>query len=441
MMTTQTRLPPSPPASRSWQTLNWLVRPYPYLDACYQRFGRVFTLRLHAFGDLVMLSDPDDVADLFRMSPDDARAGEANELITPVVGSESLFVLDGEPHARRRAELRASLTTRPPIDPDVVNSLTLAELPSGGGEVAANTLFRWLAMRLSGYQLFGTASPDVLRPLAEQLQWLLGPIGSVAAFFPPLQRDLGPASFGYWFHRRIKAADAALADAVRQATALATAPSTVERLCRARGGGSADLLEGTLRDDVVTMIVAGDDAMASAMSWTLFWIARTPRVQKRLLDSLPPGATPEQILDDDYLTAACQEALRITPVLDMVARTTTVPVSVAGFDIPVGSLLSAALYLVHRNESIYPDAASYRPERFLERSYRPSEFIPFGGGVRRCIGANLALFELRLVIGTILANYQVVPANPEAGELRYARRNVTVAPADPLLARLTPRKR
>lgn len=440
-MTENRSLPPGPPGHRGWQTLNWLVRPYPYLEACHRRFGDVFTLRLHAFGDVVMVADPDDVASVFRLPPEQAKTGEANALMAPVLGDESLFVLDGEAHTRRRTELRSSIVSRPPIDPDVVSGLTLAELPAGGGEIAANSLFRWLAMRLIGHQLLGTAEPAVLRPLADQLRWLVGPLSAVAAFFPPLRRSAGPATPGYWFDRRIASVDAALATAVHRAGELATAPSAVERLCRGRDHGPADRLPGTLRDDLVTLVTAGDDTVASAMSWALFWIARTPRVRERLLDTVPPGATPEQLLDNDYLTAACQEALRITPVVDIVSRKTTVPISVGGYDIPVGSLLSPAIYLVHRQEAIYPDAASYRPERFLGRSYRPSEYLPFGGGGRRCLGAPLALFELRLVIGTMLAHFLVAPANPAAGELRYARRNVTVAPADPLRVLLTPRGR
>lgn len=435
------RPPPSPGASRSRQTVNWMVRPYPYLDACHREFGDVFTLRLHALGDVVMLADPDDVAAVFRMDPGHAKTGEANELMTLVVGHESLFVLDGEAHTRRRAELRSSVAARPPIDPEVVGRITAEELPAGGGVIGANTLFRWLALRIISHRVLGTDDPAALRPLGERIRWLTGPLSAVAAFFPLLRHNAGAVTPGYWFDRKVRAADAALADTVRQAGHRAEGQSVVEQLRWARGSSPSGALGPVLRDDLVTLVTAGDDTVASALSWALFWIARTPRVQERLIDSLPPGADTDAILDCEYLQAACQEALRITPVVDIVSRKTTVPIKLGGFDIPVGSLLSPAIYLVHRRPDIFADPAIYCPERFLGRQYRPYEYLPFGGGVRRCLGAALATFEMRLVIGTILARYRVSPATMEAGELRYARRNVTVAPADPLSVRLTPRAR
>ncbi|GAA1644674.1 cytochrome P450 [Nocardia ninae] len=409
-----------------------MLRPYPYLHECHQKYGDVFTLRLHALGDVVMLADPRDVDAVFRMNPDHGRTGEANALMTPIVGEDSLFVLDGERHRSRRAEMRSAIHTRPPIDPGIVERLTLEELPDNGGVVEVTALFRWLAMRLIGHRVLGTDDPAILRSFCTQLHWVVGPLISLGAFFPILQRNYGIASPGYWLDRRIAALDSALADSVRAAALKPSTSCVGERMSAARGEPWPPAHSGPLRDDLITLVAAGDDTVASALSWALFWVARTPRVAGKLqsgADAVFPDTNRADIAESRFLDAVCMEALRIAPVVDIVSRKTSVPMVVRGFDVPVGSLLSPAIYLVHRRPDVFDDPHSFRPERFLERKFKPSEYFPFGGGNRRCIGASLALAEMKVVLGTILAHFEVSPASVADTAIRYSRRNVTVAPA------------
>ncbi|MBD0020414.1 cytochrome P450 [Gordonia pseudamarae] len=423
--------------------MNWTLRPYPYLYECQRRYGDAFTLRLHALGDVVMLADPRDVESVFRMDPDHGRTGEANALMTPIVGADSLFVLDGEQHRRRRAEMRSSLTTRPRIDPQAVARLTREELPEDGGVVEVTELFRWLAMRLIGYRVLGTDDPDLLRVFFARLHGVTGSLSSLAAFFPVLQRERGVASPGYWFQRRIAALDSVLSETVVKAAQEPRTSCVGARMAAARGEAWSDVRGADgFRDDLITLIAAGDDTVASALSWALFWVARTPRVAERIIngdDGVDRGATPEHMAGSGYLEAVCAEALRITPVVDIVSRKTTVPVTIQGFDIPVGSLLSPAIYLVHRRPQVYDTPDVFRPERFLEGKFRPSEYFPFGGGSRRCIGAALAIAEMKTVLGTIVGRYEVRPASIADTSIRYSRRNVTVSPGK-FRVQLTPRR-
>jgi cytochrome P450 len=214
-------------------------------------------------------------------------------------------------------------------------------------------------------------------------------------------------------------------------------------MAAARGEAWSDVRGADgFRDDLITLIAAGDDTVASALSWALFWVARTPRVAERIIngdDGVDRGATPEHMAGSGYLEAVCAEALRITPVVDIVSRKTTVPVTIQGFDIPVGSLLSPAIYLVHRRPQVYDTPDVFRPERFLEGKFRPSEYFPFGGGSRRCIGAALAIAEMKTVLGTIVGRYEVRPASIADTSIRYSRRNVTVSPGK-FRVQLTPRR-
>lgn len=433
---------PTPRAPRTVQTLQWITRPYPYLAACRRRFGDVFTLRLHALGDVVMLARPEHVAAAWKLDGDVARTGEANAFMAPVLGEESLFLLDGEPHRERRAELRGTLADRPPIDPDLVQRVVREELPAAGGVIDANERFRWIALRLIGHRVLGTDRIDDLQPLAEAMKRVTGPLSAVAAFLPALQHDLGPSSPGYWFDRRISAFDDALAEIVDRQREAPDGSSVLASLVAERGGRGCPATAASLRDDLVTLIAAGDDTVATALSWTLFWIVRTPSVHRRLLDpagGVPLGASSEQILSSRFLEATCMEALRISPVIDIVSRKTTAPVTLGDIEVPAGVLASPAIYLTHSDPEIYPNPAEFRPERFLGGRAHPAEYYPFGGGARRCLGAPLALFELRLVLGTILSEFEVLPCDRRTTRLRYSRRNVTVAPRDPFRTRLVRR--
>ena len=426
---------PGPDASRTVQTLHWLRRPYPYMRECSQRFGDLYLLRLHALGDVVILANPSDIEEVFRMPGAIAATGEANMFMAPLLGTESLFVLDGEAHLTRRRLLNP--LTSPNHGERCAEALcdiVQQELPPAG-VMRTTELMRWIALRLVALRVLGTSETADLRGFTEQLRWLTGTAGAIAAFLPALQRDLGPMTPGFWFRKQLARTDAALFETLRAASRRPASRTSAASEIRAARGTPSDMADQSLRDDVITLLTAGDDTTASAMSWTLFWIARSPEVQERLLhgdDGIPAGADAKAILASPFLERVCLEALRISPVVEIVSRKTRAPLELGGYTIPAGVLLSPSIYLAHQRSDVFADPGEFRPDRF-EARYRPSEFFPFGGGTRRCIGAGLALVEIRIVVGTILSRFRLKPARRRDAEYKPKRRNVTVAPADPLL--------
>ena len=195
-----------------------------------------------------------------------------------------------------------------------------------------------------------------------------------------------------------------------------------------QGEGMSDV---ELRDELITLLLAGHETTATALSWALYWIHYQPQVRDKLLqelDRLGKNPDPIDISRLPYLTAVCQETLRIYPPLFLTwPRILKAPLQLGGYQFETDTTLLPCIYLTHRREDLYPEPKQFRPERFLERQYSPSEFLPFGGGNRRCIGSALAMFEMKLVVAELLSNYQLAlvddrPVKPE-------RRGFFLAPA------------
>ncbi len=192
-------------------------------------------------------------------------------------------------------------------------------------------------------------------------------------------------------------------------------------------GGALD--DAALRDELVTLLVTGYETTATALAWAFSWIHRDGEVRRRLgeeLAAVDPD-DPTALAGLRYLEAVCKETLRIHPIIPLVAREVQRPLQFAGYTIPVGATVAPCIYLTHHRDDLYPQPDEFRPERFLTREYSPYEFLPFGGGVRRCIGMPLALHEMKVVLGTILQRYQLELTSAEA--TRPVRRAVTIAPA------------
>lgn len=201
-------------------------------------------------------------------------------------------------------------------------------------------------------------------------------------------------------------------------------------LLQAQDEDGEAMTDEQLRDELMTLLIAGHETTATAVAWALYWVHRTPSVQNQLLHELEALGTnpdPMAIVRLPYLTAICNEALRIYPIAMLtVPRAVKEPVELMGYQLQPGTKLYGCIYLTHRREDLYPEPEQFKPERFLERQFTPYEFYPFGGGIRRCIGEALALFEMKLVLATMISRYQMTLASnkPEIPQ----RRGVTLAP-------------
>lgn len=431
---TETRLPPGPPGPALWQTLQWISRPCPYLDHCHRRFGEIFTLRFSGWGTMVFLSNPEAIREVFAAGPEQLHAGAANEIMRPLLGDHSILMIDGSRHLQRRRLLQPTVHPR--------SWVSLAAEVQSSAERMASTLPLGRVFSLQSHLeavsmetilrvVFGPAAREQSGEFADVLRAVLGPGSAAVAFLKPLQRNLGPLSPGGWFRARVDRLHRLITPHIERSRRDGPDPTTaLGALLAARDEAGEPLSEGELLDQVVTLLVTGQDPPATAMAWAFHWLLSTPGVLERLTDEIAPvpADAAEKLLELPYLEAVCREALRIVPVVEAVQRVARVPFALAGFEIPPGVMVAPCAYLVHRRPDLYPDPELFRPERFLERSFSASEFLPFGGGTRKCLGAPLALLEMKVVVATLLRRFELRRHEPE--KLQPSRRNVTVAPSD-----------
>jgi unspecific monooxygenase len=251
------------------------------------------------------------------------------------------------------------------------------------------------------------------------------------AFFPIFQTDLGPWSPWGQFIRLRQAIDELLYAEIaqRQQQADPDREDILSLLLGARDEAGNGMTVEELRDELITLLIAGHETTATAMAWALYWIHRLPPVEQALraeLESLGPNPEPMAIARLPYLNAVCSETLRIYPVAPIVTpRISKQPVTVDGHTFEPGTFLTPCIYLVHHRPDLYPEPDQFQPERFLERTFSPYEYFPFGGSNRRCIGAAFALFEMKLALAKILSQYRLALADET---VQPTRRGVTIAP-------------
>jgi cytochrome P450 len=251
------------------------------------------------------------------------------------------------------------------------------------------------------------------------------------AMFEATRRELG--GFGPWsrFLRARARFDALVAEELALRRAGEPRDDVLGQLLAARDEQGEALGDGELRDQLHLLLFAGHDTTSTALAWAFWWLHRHPEMRERLLleiDALGPDPGPEKIAALPYLEAVCKETLRIHPVVMNVARRAKVPLALAGWSIPAGSTVMVSSLMLHDREELYPEPRRFRPERFLERSFSPSEFVPFGGGARRCLGAALAMYEMKLVLAEMLRRRRLRLVHDR--EVRSVIRGLTMGPKD-----------
>ena len=290
--------------------------------------------------------------------------------------------------------------------------------------------------------VFGVQEPPRVARFRDLLERFLDHLSGTLTYIALLQRDLGAWSPWGRFVRVLEALHRELQteiDTRRGSDALGE--DIMSRLLEARDEDGIPLGDDDLRDELVTLLAAGHDTTSSAMAWALEQILRNPDVETRLLDEIGPADTaldPSALVRAPYLDAVCKETLRLYPVVPAVSRSVTGSVEIAGWRFEPGISLVLCMFLAHRDETLYPEPERFRPERFLERQYAPYEFLPFGGGLRHCIGASFALYEMKLVLATLLRRFRLTLAR--RGRLRSERRNVTVCPLGGTVVTAAPRE-
>ena len=397
-------LPPGPSAPPAVQTWEWLARPTTLLRRSAARHGVPFTLRT-AWTDapMVVVSDPADVRAVFTAPADVVRAGASSSFLEPFVGPSSILILDGPEHLRQRKLMLPPFHgDRMRAHRDLIAGLAAAEVERwpAGVPFATHARMQSLTLDVIMRVVFGAELPELRQAIRRTLDMTMSL--PRALFFSLTGNDLG-------FRRAIAEVEGRLVDVVR-ARRGRPGEAIVDELIAA---GSSD---AELRDQLVTLLAAGHETTAGALAWALERLARHPAVLQRLRADEP-----------GYADAVVKEVLRTRPVLTIAARKLVAPFHVAGWELPAGVHVAPCIYLTHRRPDLYADPTAFRPERWLgDQAPDSYAWIPFGGGVRRCVGAAFAAMEMSEVLRAVAARVTLAPDGPRSERMR--RRSVTLTP-------------
>lgn len=430
-------LPAGPRAPSVVQVVQWLRRPIPMLEACGRRYGDVFTLRFPAFDPLVLCSDPATVKTIFAGDPELLRAGEANVVIAPFVGVDSLLLADGARHRRKRRLMMPPFHgERMQVYGDVMRTITdrvIDAWPVGRPfPVHAETQSITLDVILRAvFGLDEGAEMDALR--SRLVEGATTVVDHPMLMLKALQRDLGP--FTAW-RRVIQIRDEAdtilFAEfARRRAEQRSERTDVLSLLMAARDEGGEPMSDRELRDEMITLLLAGHETTATTLAWVLQYVLADADVHARLRaeavawdrDGRAPGSG-----DLPYLDAVIKETQRLMPIIPFVGRRLHEPASIGGHELPAGVVAAPCIFLTHRRPDLWQDPQRFNPERFLDKRPSPYEFFPFGGGPRACLGAAFATFEMKIVLARILARVELraVPGY----RARVVRRGISFAPSE-----------
>jgi cytochrome P450 family 135 len=411
-------LPPGPRAPAAWQTIAWTMRPAGFLRRVHAHFGDPVTIRTYWMDEpMVLFSHPDAVREVFRLDPAIAPAGQSWEFLRPFAGPHSILVLDGEEHLRERRLIQTPFHgERMRAFTPTVAELARRELSSWNGRVVALERMKHLMLETILRVVFGARGEQEAARLRDAVHGTLDAVRSMPRMLAMalVQRDLGPHSPWGRFRLAVEHFDSLLLDVVARQRAAPSGDSMLALLLEQRDENGNPPTDRHLRDQLVALLAAGHDTSAASLAWAFERLARHPAVQARLREG-----------DPAYLDAVVKEVLRVRPALTIAPRRLLEPVRVGGRTLPAGVHVAACLWLALRREDLWPQAAAFRPERWLEDPPPDTaSFVPFGGGVRRCAGAPFAEMEMREVLRAA-AGLTLRPVRPEPERARRSALVVT----------------
>jgi cytochrome P450 family 135 len=421
-------LPPGPRAPAVLQTLAWALAPTWLMDGCRRRLGEAFTLTFSPSGmKLVMVSDPEAVKAVFTAPAEIAPSGAGNSPVAPVMGPSSVIVLTGPEHMRQRKLLL------PPFHgermreyEEVIVQATRHDMAEWelGRPMRLQERTRAITLEVILRAVFGVEA-ERMGALKEAIAGLLQPMNPLAIVLialrrPSLERPTGAIG------RALDHLDDVIYEELARRRAqedLAERRDILSLLMQARDEDGEPMTDGELRDELVTLLLAGHETTATSVAWAVERLVRHPEKLRRLQAEIDSGG-------EEYMTAVVNETLRVRPVVPIVVRLLQEQLQVGSYTLPAGTRVVPCIYLTNRNPRVYEAAEEFRPERFLENGPDTFAWIPFGGGIRRCIGASFAQLEMRLMLRTMLAELEPgVPRGIWRGGEWVRRRAITLVPA------------
>jgi cytochrome P450 len=419
-------LPPEPSNSSLVQTLRWTLRPLAFMNECRERYGDSFSLRFLGFErPMVLISDPAAIKALY-MERENGLPPGRNIVLEPILGSQSLLLQEGAEHlARRKLMLPSFHGERMRSYEAALDEIVTAEVDSWPLDTEFPIHSRMQAITLEAILriVFGVADGPRLERLRGMLSTVLTETASPRSQLIALatRRFRGGNAFARYEKQLKEVDDLLYAEIAEHRTRpdLADRDDILSMLMLAEFEDGGTMSDKELRDQLMTLLLAGHETTATALAWTFDLLLRHPQPLQRLRDSLEAG-------EDDYLRATISESLRLRPVLPLAGRRLAKELSVDGLTLPAGTDVTPAIWLTHTRADLYPEPFAFRPERFLDQSPDTYGWIPFGGGIRRCIGASFAEFEMRIVLREVLTRCDLHKANPAPEQT--GRRNITLSP-------------
>jgi cytochrome P450 family 135 len=418
------RLPPGPRMPSALQAVGWAERPLPFMERCRKRYGDTFTLRIRHAGVWVFLCDPQDIKRVFTAEADVMGVGEANSLLGPVLGPRSVMLLEEPEHMAHRRRMLPSFHGR-----------YMERYGSATGAVAREEIAKWpigepfalwprmqdITLSVIMRAVFGELDNDHLLELRELLrrltEWMNQPLQLT------LLAAVGPRSMvrNPTFRSMMDATEEAVLQEIRKRRAergTRARDDIASMLEQAHREDGSSLTDSELRDELITLLV--DGPTSSSLAWAFERLLRHPDKLARLREEVRAG---EQEL---YMDAVIKETLRLCPPVPVVVRKLMQPMELGGYTVPAGATVAPCAYLLHHDERIYSEPRSFLPERFLEKPAGTYTWIPFGGGVRRCLAASFAMLEMKRVLQTVLSEVELQPTQRRSE--RVARASIAFVP-------------
>jgi cytochrome P450 len=421
-------LPPGPSMPAALQAIGWALRPTALMREAEREFGEIYTLRINGRKGMpyVFVSNPDAIKAIATGDRDALRAGAARgfDLFEPVFGPNSILLLDGATHLRQRKLML------PPFHGErmksygaLIEEIAAARMRDwpAGTPIELQHEFQHITLDVILRAVFGFDAGPAMADARKHIQRWLELLASPASMVPFLRDNFGPNrpwSPAHHIRNRIDKALYALIADRRDDPRIAEREDVLSMLIQARDEHGQPMSDQELRDELITLLLAGHETTATAMAWAVELLLTNPDKLDALRADLPNG--------DDYLNAVIHETMRLRPPLPLFDRMVCEPIEVLGYRIPKGAVMACNIARVHRRPDLYPEPLEFRPERFLESPPETYGWLPFGGGVRRCLGAAFAIYEMRIVLRMVVERTRPRPAGIEPQ--RYFRRAIVLGP-------------
>jgi cytochrome P450 len=419
--------PPGSRAPRLVQALRYARDPLGFLGSQQRRYGDIFSVDFPFFGHVIYVARPDLVKAVFTGAPSVFHAGEANAtVLEPALGPHSVLTLDDEPHMRQRKLLLPPFHgERVQRYGELIVEMTRREMESWpvGEPFAMRPHTQRITLAVIMRAVFGVHDEERLERFERLIEDFADRVGGPVNAFPIMRHDLGPLSPWGRFLRSRAALDEFIYEEIRLRRA---EPGHEQRddvlslLLSAPDENGVPMSDQELRDEMVTVLGAGHETTATGLAWAVELLVRNPEVLAKLRESLAAG-------EEDYLGATVKEVLRARPVIVDVARKLKAPATIGDYELPAGTFVLPAIAALHYREDLFPQPHEFRPERFLDGKADNYAWIPFGGGIRRCIGAAFAEFELRTILREFVEGAVLRPVGEKPERVKV--RNITLAPA------------